>query len=67
MDYKHYYRNAKSGALAYVSPPTSGRRLYFHSRGDYINTLIKLTMLAIEQLNRAGYNVKLLVDTNKKN
>ena len=67
MDYKHYYRNAKSGALAYVSPPTSGRRLYFHSRGDYINTLIKLTMLAIEQLNRAGYNVKLLVDTNEKN
>lgn len=67
MDYKHYYRNAKSGALAYVSPPTSGRRLYFHSREDYIQTLIKLTMLAIEQLNRAGYNVKLLVDTNEKN
>lgn len=67
MDYKHYYRNAKSGALAYVSPPTSGRRLYFCSREDYIQTLIKLTMLSIEQLNRAGYNVKLLVDTNEKN
>lgn len=67
MDYKHYYRNAKSGALAYVSPPTSGRRLYFHSREDYIRTLIKITILSIEQLNRAGYNMELLVDTNEKN
>ena len=67
MDYKHYYRNAKSGALAYVSPPTSGRRLYFHSREDYISTLIKITMLSIEQLNRAGYNAKLIIDTTKQN
>ena len=67
MDYKHYYRNAKSGALAYVSPPTNGRRIYFHSREDYIRTLIKITMLSIEQLNSAGYNMELLVDTNEKN
>lgn len=67
VDYKHYYRNAKSGALAYVSPPTSGRRLYFHSREDYISTLIKITMLSIEQLNRAGYNAKLIIDTTKQN
>ena len=67
MDYKHYYRNAKSGALAYVSPSTNGRRIYFHSREDYIRTLIKITMLSIEQLNSAGYNMELLVDTNEKN
>ena len=66
MDYKHYYRNAKSGALAYVSPPTSGRRLYFHSREDYIQTLIKLTMLSIEQLNRVGYDIQIIVDTTKQ-
>ena len=32
-----------------------------------MRTLIKITMLSIEQLNRAGYNMELLVDTNKKN
>lgn len=67
MDYGHYYRNAKSGAFAYVAPPTSGRRLYFHSRKDYPSNLLRLTMLAIDQLNRAGYNVRLIVDTAKKN
>lgn len=65
MSYDHYYRNAKSGAFAYVAPPTSGRRLYFHSRKDYTSTLLKLTMLAIDQLNRAGYDMQLLVDTAK--
>ena len=51
MDKKQqkYYRDKKSGAFKFVDPGTQGKRLYFKSRKDYKETLIKLLLATVDR------------------
>ena len=68
MDKKQqkYYRDKKSGAFKFVDPGTQGKRLYFKSRKDYKETLIKLLLATVDSLAMLGVNVRVLIDDDIK-
>lgn len=61
-----YYRDKKSGAFKLINPGNIGKRLYFESRADYKETLIKLLLATVDRLQDLGVGVRVTVGDDTK-